>query len=45
LYSNNQKKKVNKKLKALKANKKQAPSYKDLTMEVIMEGYREIKSR
>ena len=45
LYLNNQKKKANAKLEELKANNKQDPFYKDLTMEVIMEGYREIKNR
>lgn len=45
LYLNNQKKKANKKLDALKANNKQDPFYKDLTMEIILEGYRELKKR
>lgn len=45
LYLNNQKKKAKSKLEELKVNNIQDPFYKDLTMEVILEGYRELKKR
>jgi tetratricopeptide (TPR) repeat protein len=45
LYLNNQKKKAEKKLEELKANNKQDPFYNGLTMEILMEGYRELKKR
>ncbi len=45
LYLNNQKDKANKKLEELKANNNQNPFYDDLTIEILMEGYREFKKR
>lgn len=45
LYLNNQIKKASEKLEALKANNEQDPFYKDLSMEIILEGYRELKKR
>ena len=45
LYLNNKKNKANKKLEELKANNKQDDFYNGLTMEILMEGYRELKKR
>ena len=43
LYFNNQKKEANKKLQEIKANHKTNDFYDGLTMEILLEGYREIK--
>jgi len=45
LYLNKQRKKAKKKLEALKANNSHDPFYESLTMELLMEGYHEIKKR